>query len=56
MAERMVRVIRIWDVPVTAEYGDDDQTLLDKAKAGTVAEATETYTLLPVADSEEGGS
>jgi hypothetical protein len=32
VATRTVRVIRVWDVKVKADYGDDDQALLDKAQ------------------------
>lgn len=49
MAERIVRITRTWDVPVTAEYGDTDEALLEKASAGTVAAANETRNLLPEA-------
>lgn len=49
-AERTVRVTRSWDVKVKAEYGDDDQALLDKASAGTVAQAAEVKNLLPEGD------
>lgn len=47
MAKRIVRIQRTWDVEVTAEYGDDDQALIDKASPGTVATAEETRNLLP---------
>lgn len=48
--KRTVRITRTWDVQVTAEYGDEDQDLLDKASAGTVSEAVETKNLLPQED------
>lgn len=48
--ERIVRVTRIWDVPVEAEYGDTEQSLLDKASAGTIADSIESKNLLPEED------
>jgi len=50
MATRTVRVTRTWDVKVTAEYGDTDDSLLEKAKAGTITEAVEQKNLLPESD------
>lgn len=47
MADRIVRITRVWDVTVTADYGDDDQTLLEKASPSTLANASETKNLLP---------
>lgn len=44
---RTVRVTRIWDVKVVAEYGDTDQALLDKAIAGPSGQAVETKNLVP---------
>lgn len=32
MAAITVRVTRTWDVPVDADYGDDDAALIEKAK------------------------
>lgn len=51
MVERTVRITRTWDVKVTAEYGDTDENLLDKAKAGTIEDSKESRNLLPM---EEG--
>lgn len=44
--ERIVRVIRGWDVVVLAEYGDTEETLLAKATPGTIAACTETKNLV----------
>jgi len=45
--KRTVRVTRVWDVEVVADYGDDEQTLLEKASAGAIGKAVETKNLLP---------
>lgn len=43
---KTVRITRIWDVQVPAEFGDDEAALLAKASAGSVAAATETRNLV----------
>ena len=50
MPTRTVRVTRIWEVEVEAQYGDTDDDLLAKANAGTIAAASETKNLLPDAE------
>lgn len=47
MAERFVRITMNWDVAVAAEYGDTDESLVEKASRPTLAEGRETRTLLP---------
>lgn len=49
MSEQLVRVIRTWDVPVEAEYGDTEASLLAKATVSN-ADATEVRVLLPQSD------
>ncbi|UTI65619.1 hypothetical protein NBH00_05260 [Paraconexibacter antarcticus] len=46
-AERTVRVSRTWDLKVTAEYGDTDETLVEKAVVTDADEPSETRNLLP---------
>lgn len=56
MTEIVVRVIRTWDVPVAAVYGDTDETLTERARAavtdGLAADA-ETAVVLPTETTEE---
>ncbi len=47
MSERVVRIIRVWDVPVAAEYGDTDEALVEKASAGAAGDSSETKVILP---------
>lgn len=51
-AERVVRITRTWDVTVKAEYGDTDESLIEKAKAGAVTDAAEIKNLLPEEDED----
>jgi hypothetical protein len=48
MVKRVVRITRTWEVEVDAEYGDSDADLLERAKPGTISEAKETRSLLPM--------
>lgn len=50
MPKRIVRVTRVWDIPVTAEYGDHDQSLMDKADPEASGNPVEHRTLLPHED------
>lgn len=45
--ERTVRVTRTWDIVVEADYGDTDETLLDKAVVEDNPEYTEQRNLIP---------
>jgi hypothetical protein len=46
-AERIVRIVRTWDVVVSAVYGDDDDSLIAKAAPGLDVDAAESRNLLP---------